>query len=106
MAKENKRKTMQQILEESEGLVAELNMDHVNDWHYGNSSVPFKIIQRDLPPERLGNFNITAAISSPKSIKYRQMSYDWEGGKKGDYLFADASNNNMTLPYILFKRLF
>jgi len=106
MVKENKRKTMEQILEESEGIAVELNENHVNDWHYGKSSAPFKMIDRDLPIERMGCFNITAAISSPKSIKYRQMATDWEGGRKGDYLFFDASGNNMTLPYILFKRLF
>jgi len=105
MAKDNDRKTMEQILEEDVS-VAELNPDHVNDWHFCKSAEPFKTIKRDLALEKRAFFNIEAAISSPKSIKYRQMDNDFEIGRKGDYLFVDSGNNKMALPYKLFKRLF
>ncbi|HTJ52612.1 MAG TPA: hypothetical protein VL443_24320 [Cyclobacteriaceae bacterium] len=104
MAKENLRKTMEQVLENAPE--PEINQEHVNDWHTAKSAEAFKTIHRDLSAERIGTFNIRAAISAPKSIKYRQMAIDWEGGNRGDYIFMDASGNKMILPYKLFKRLF
>jgi hypothetical protein len=47
MAKENLRKTMDEIL--SEDYEAEFNPNHVNDWNNASSSEPFKIIERDYP---------------------------------------------------------
>lgn len=96
---------MEQLLDE-DTTIAELNPDHVNDWHFGKSSAPFKAIENEIPIERRAFFNIKAAISSPKSIRYRQMDNDFEIGKKGDYLFIDSSGNKMGLPYKIFKRLF
>ena len=105
MAKENLRKSMDQLLDQ-DTEVAELNPEHVNDWSFGKSSTPFKTIESEYPLERRAFFNIKAAISSPKSVRYRQMPDDFEIGKKGDYLFVDSSGNKMALPYKLFKRLF
>jgi len=105
MAKENNRKTLDQILEE-DTEVAEMNPTHVNDWHFAKSAEPFKTIKKELGIEKRAFFNIEAAISSPKSIRYRQMDNDFEIGRKGDYIFVDSSNNKMALPYKLFKRLF
>jgi hypothetical protein len=104
MAKENLRKTMDEIL--SEDYEAEFNPNHVNDWNNASSSEPFKIIERDYPYEKRPFFNIKGAISSPKSVKFRQMIHPWDDGKSGDYLFVDASGGKMGLPYKLFKRLF
>lgn len=105
MAKQNLRKTMEQLLDqETEDVV--LNPEHVNDWNYGKTSTPFKTIESEYPLERRAFFNIKAAISSPKSIRYRQMDNDFEIGKKGDYLFIDSTGNKMAIPYKLFKRLF
>ena len=104
MAQAYLRKTMDQVLEDAPE--PEMNKNHVDDWHYATSSSPFKDLARDLKPEKFGCFNITAAITAPKSIKYRQMPVDWDEGKKGDYLFMDRSGNKMTVPYKLFRRLF
>lgn len=101
--KETLRKTMDQVLEEE--CDVEINQDHVNDWHYAKSAEGFKVIEKEFN-KACASFNIKGAISSPKSIKYRQMAFDWEDGKRGDYIFIDASHNKMILPYKLFKRLF
>ena len=104
MVKVNPRKTLDQVLEEN--IEYEINPDHVNDWHYCKTSKQFETIKRDFGPERIKFFNISAAISSPKSIRYRQMTSDFDHGKAGDYLFVDKSGGMMGVPYIIFKRLF
>lgn len=102
--KQNPRKTLEQVLQES--IEVEINEAHVNDWTYCHSGIPFKTLLAEYPESKRGNFNITAAITTPKSIKYRQRDIDFEGGKRGDYLFVDRSGGRMSLPLILFKRLF
>lgn len=97
------RKDLDQVLETDE---IEINPNHVNDWNICRSSKPFKMMEMDFPYERRPNFNITAAVTSPKSIKFRQRDNDFEGGKRGDYLFMDKSGGKMILPYKIFKRLF
>ena len=103
MAKDNPRKTLDEIMENRE---YELNPKHTDDWTQCNSSFPFTMIKRDVPGERIQKFNIAAAISAPKSIRYRQMADSFDGGKPGDYLFVDRSGGMMAIPYQLFKRLF
>lgn len=104
MVKVNPRKTMEQVLDINQEY--EIHPDHVNDWHYCTSAAVFQAIKKDLGPTRIGMFNISAAISSPKSIRYRQMTSDFDHGKAGDYLFVDKSGGMMGVPYIIFKRLF
>lgn len=103
MVKVNPRKTMDQVLEADNGY--EINPVHVNDWHHCSSSENFRTIKKTLP-DKIGMFNISAAISSPKSIRYRQMGVDFDHGKAGDYLFVDKSGGMMGIPYKIFKRLF
>lgn len=104
MPTQNPRKTLDQILEDPHEI--ELNQDHVNDWHYCTTPIPFKTILKEYPEHKRGNFNITAAITAPKSIRYRQRDVDFDGGKRGDYLFVDRNGGKMSLPFIIFKRLF
>lgn len=103
MAKPSLRKTLDEVLENT-GY--EIKQAHVDDWHYCNSSAPFKAIQKDYPEDRLGTFNLTAAIFSPKSIRYRQRDTDFDGGKRGDYQLVDRSGGKMALPFAIFNRLF
>lgn len=103
MTKVNPRKTLDEIMENRE---YELNPNHIGDWTFCSASYPFTIIKRDMPSDRIQKFNIAAAISAPKSIKYRQVNFEFEGGKPGDYMFVDRSGGTMSIPYQLFKRLF
>jgi len=103
MAKTNPRKTLDEVLESTE---FELNPSHVSDWHYGYSPEQFLTIKKEVPKERFGKFNIEAAITNPKSIRFRQMASQFDYGKAGDYLFLDMGGGMMGIPYKLFKRLF
>jgi hypothetical protein len=97
------RKNLYQVLEESE---IEINPDHVNDWHYCNSGAPFFALQKLFKDLSSGTFNFAAAISSPRSIRYRQRDSDFDGGKRGDYQFVDQNGGKMAIPSKIFKLLF
>lgn len=103
MAKTNPRKTLDEVLESAE---FELNPSHVDDWHHGYSSLQFETMKKELSKHKIGNFNINAAMTNPKSIRYRQMSSQFDYGNVGDYLFIDMGGGMMGIPYKLFKRLF
>ena len=102
MAKPSLRKTRDEVLENAEVRIIHA---HVDDWHYCNSSAPFKYILRDYP-DKLETFNIQAAITAPKSIKYRQRNCEFDGGSAGDYVLVDKSGGRMSLPFVIFNRLF
>lgn len=107
MAKSKKiTKTLDEVLEPKEDDQIEMNAEHLNDWHTCTSGAPFKNYLTKVK-EPKGNFNFQAAITSPKSIRFRQRDCDFEpGGKKGDYLFVDQNNGRTAIPYKLFKLLF
>ena len=100
MAK-TERKNLDQLLEEVE---IEIVPEHVNDWHYCTSAEPFKNLLKRYP-ELTSRFNIVAATSAPKSIKYRQRDCDFIDGKRGDYLFVDRNGGRMSVPFTIFKLL-
>lgn len=84
----------------------EIRPEHVNDWHYCDSKRQFEYIQKHVPKNKIGLFNLHAAISNPKSIKYRQRDCDFAEGKRGDYLFVDQNGGRLGLPFKFFKLLF
>jgi hypothetical protein len=102
--KKEERKTAEQIVEETGEI--EINLDHVNDWHYCKSGEAFTKLKDRLTDANKGTFNMRAAETTPKSIRYRQRAHDFDGGKKGDYLFMDLGGGRMTVPYKIFKSLF
>jgi len=104
MAKKAEKKTMEELLAEPCEVV--INQSHVDDWHPCNSTAPFERLKDLLPYKNTGSFNILGAISSPKSIRYRQRATDFDDGIIGDYTFIDRSGGKMTVPYKLFKLLF
>jgi len=104
MAKKAEKKTMEQILETPGEVV--INQAHVDDWNFCNATAPFDRLKDLLPYKNTGGFNILAAISSPKSIRYRQRAVDFDEGTIGDYTFVDRSGGKMTVPYKIFNLLF
>lgn len=104
MTKPNPRKTLEEVLDIE--VEVEINQDHTNDWHWCDNATPFKELLKLLPEDKIFGFNITAAISAPKSIRWRQRDSDFDGGRRGDYLFVDRNGGKMALPYKIFKRLF
>jgi hypothetical protein len=102
--KVSNRKTLQEILDAEDE--PEINPDHVNDWQVTGNSFTYKALQEKMRQLNTGNFNFTAAISAPKSIRYRQRNCDWHEGQKGDYLFVSANGGRMCVPYKIFKLLF
>lgn len=82
-----------------------IHPNHVEGWNYCHSDRPFKAIT-SLYPELRGSLNLHAAVSAPKSIRFRQFDHDFGDGVKGDYMFMDAGGGKMILPYVMFKHLF
>ena len=99
----NNRKTLEELMLNTE---PEINPSHVGDWHYCTIGYPFMRILSILPEHMRGNFNFVAAQTAPASIKYRQRDCDFEGGKRGDYLFVDRNGGRLALPFKIFKLLF
>lgn len=97
------RKSLEEVLT---GEV-EINPDHVNDWQICASSYPYQRLEVKMTKlGSVGNFNFQAAQTAPKSIRYRQRDTDFEGGKRGDYLFIDMNNGRVAVPFQIFKTLF
>lgn len=98
------RKNYDQVISAVEET--ELIPDHVNDWHYCAKGARFRELELAIPEEKRPLFNMVAAKTAPTSVRWRQRDTDWEGGRKGDYLFENMGGGRMTVPFQIFKRLF
>jgi hypothetical protein len=103
MAKVYIRKTLEEVLENIE---REMIPDHINDWHFCQTAAPFIALKKLYPEDKRGTFNIQAALTSPKSIKYRQRDVKFDGGEAGDYILVDRNGGRMAVDFAIFKRLF
>ena len=105
------RKSNDQVLERDSDPI--INEKHINDWTQCVKGDGYKFASLRQRNNKPGSFNYYAAESTPKSVRYRQLSDNGPMSttagdstyERGDYLFIDASGGKVVVPFKLFQLL-